>query len=63
MGAIIGAGAALAALSVDSAHVLRMIQSGSEPIITTTVFLGSLVSLFGVGAGLSGFVFLLMGRR
>ena len=63
LGAVLGAGAALATLSVNSAHVLRMILSGSEPIVTTTVFVGTFVSLFGVGAGLSGCVFLLARRR
>jgi len=57
IGVAIGATLALSLL-VRDLDLFKMMVYGSEPETTAVVVVGSLISLFAIGAGITGFVFL-----
>jgi hypothetical protein len=62
MGAILGATLSVALLVLNSGQLFKMISAGAEPVVTAVIFVGAVVSTFGIGAGLSGLLFLMCAR-
>ena len=57
MGAALGALLA-ASLFASDAHIFRMILHSEAPQLTTAVVVGSFIAYCGIGATLSGFIFI-----
>jgi len=58
MGLILGSLCALTLIVMDTAHVRAMLASASAPRLAVFGFVVAASSLFGVGASLTGFVFI-----
>jgi hypothetical protein len=56
MGVALGAGLGTWLIVGDVANVLAMIRHGAQPLSTAAVLVGSLAAIFGVGAGLVGWI-------
>lgn len=61
MGAMLGMVLALSILASDARHVYAMIANAPTPELTLIVFACSFTSIFGVGAALTGFFFIMAG--
>jgi hypothetical protein len=63
MGAILGMTLALTLVICNTGNLFGMVASGVAPASTLAVFVGALTAMFGVGAALTGMIFIELERQ
>jgi hypothetical protein len=59
MGVAMGLMLVLALNMLDQSGVVRLVNNGSDGAATSVVFVGTIITIFGVGSALTGLIFIM----